>query len=144
MVAAGFMLALNGGKLGANNQNCPEDGEDSQRQVRLHHAQRFRAQVRVIKVLRLQGIDLRGTQFHSRKNECRADQDTGDGAERIERLREVKPSFRALRVTQLRDERVRSRFQKRQSAGDDKEGEQEKNIASRQRGRPEQECAQAE
>src|SRR5271157_2729859 len=140
---AGLMLALDGRKLRAQNQQRPEYGERSQKQVGLDHAQRLGSQVGVIDVLGLERVNLRRSQFHTGENEYGADQDPGDRAQRVEGLREIETPFRTLGISQLCNERIGGSFQKRKTAGNHEKRHEEKKVLSAQRCRPEQETSQS-
>ena len=58
VVPAFFVLALNGWKFRPDDQQCPEDCERTQREIRFYDTQRFGAEIRVIEMLRLERIDL--------------------------------------------------------------------------------------
>src|SRR4029077_7162556 len=137
-----FMFALDAGEFCAQNQHSPDQRNHPDDQIWLHHPQGFRAQVRVIDTLELARRHLLRRQFHTRKNEDRSDQDTGNTAQRIERLGEIQPPFRTVGVSQLRNKRVGGGFKKRKTAGDHKQRQQKELIPPGQGGRPKQESAQ--
>src|ERR1700683_216105 len=95
-------------------------------------------------MLRLERGDLGGGEFDAGEDEDRSEESTGNGAERIEGLREVEAALRGARVAHLRDEGVGGGFKEREAAGDDEQRNEEIRVAVGERGRPEEEGAGSE
>ena len=87
--------------------------------------------------------DLPLVELDPREDEHRSDQRAADSAQGIERLREVQAPFRSGRIAQLRDERVRARFQKAQPRRDHEQRHQEEAVLAHNRSRPEQQGSRA-
>src|SRR3974390_1511845 len=94
-----FMLALDGRKLCAENQESPDQSKHTDEEIGLNDAQCFGAKVGFVGVLGLACRDLIRSQLDAGKNENRADQGAGNGAQRIKSLRKIQPSLRSIGIT---------------------------------------------
>src|SRR5277367_4151766 len=88
---------------------------------------------------RLARKDFLGSQFDAGKNEDCSQQGTGDGADGIKSLRKIQAAFRAVRIAELRNKRIRGSLQKGKAAGNDEQCEQKKRVTAGQRSGPEKE-----
>src|ERR1700732_4512039 len=124
-----LVFILDGGKSGPQDEDRPDQGNHADDQIGLDPPERFCPQVRLVNSLNLAGSHFLWRQLDARKNKDRANEDPGDRAQRIECLREIEPSFRTLRIPQLRDEGIGSRLQKGKATCDHEESQQKKLIA---------------
>src|SRR5579859_1202994 len=83
--------------------------------------------------------DIRFGEFHARKNEDSANQRSRNGTDGIKGLGKIQAAFGTLRITELRNERIRGGFEERKPAGHHEQRTQEKFVTSGERRRPEEE-----
>src|SRR5215469_2636037 len=89
LITTFFVLALNRRKFCPENQQGTHDRNHTQHQIRHYHPQRLGAEIRSVKVLCLQRINLFSAQLDAGKNENRSDQYSRDRTEGVKRLGKI-------------------------------------------------------
>src|SRR5271154_3525334 len=130
VAVGGFVFARDGWEFRAEDQKRPDYCDDTEDEVGPDHAQNFKLKVSLVRVIRLAGGDLRRGQLDTGKDKNCADQCAGHGAEGIEGLREIQAALGCVRIAELGDEWIGSRFKKGKPTGNDEECEKEKGIAA--------------